>query len=52
LLGAWVNADAATDFTALVDFESFKSFEALLATDFEVFSFLDITLIFFEVLVF
>jgi len=40
LFGACVNAEAATDFTALEDLGFFKSLEALLATDFDVFSFL------------
>ena len=39
LSAACVKAEAATDFIAFVDLGSFSIFEALLATDFEVFSF-------------
>lgn len=40
LFGAWVSADAATFFTGAGVFGLLKSFEAMLATLFEVFSFL------------
>ncbi len=39
LFAAWVSAEPATDFTAGVDFGLLKSFEALVATAVEVFSF-------------
>lgn len=38
LSGACAKADAATDFSAFVDLGSLSIFDALLATDFEVFS--------------
>ena len=39
--GAWVKAEAAMDFIALVDFGSASTLAAFVATDFEVRSFLD-----------
>ena len=42
LSGAWVNAEAATDFCVFVDFGSLRILDALDATLFDVFSFLAI----------
>jgi hypothetical protein len=39
LFAAWVRAEPATDFTAGGDFGLLRSFDALLATDWDVFSF-------------
>lgn len=43
LSAVWVSAEAATLFTVLDAFGSFNSLLALLATDFDVFSFLAIS---------
>lgn len=44
LLGDCVKADAATDFTSLDDLGLLNNLDALLATDFDVFSFFAIFL--------